>query len=342
MLDCVLEHHKIFTEALISKMFAQLISALEYMHKRHIVHRDIKPDNLMLTENDPRSALLEVVDFGLSESCKKANLAEFAGTPVYMAPEIYREIPYDTKVDMWSAGCILYILFAGYPPFDFNESESLEQLKYDITHEDVWMNGKCWDNVSKDGKSLCRRLLNKDPKCRPSATEVLEDPWMKTAADTLLSHQTLDRIRKFQCVKRFKKGVNVMIAVIKLVEVLKSLVVDDDDDEKDAEIDAEIIDAGTLKTDVETVDEKDIEEVEALLKEDESSVVDEEIANASELKDDSSLNENVESVQLKDGRVDDSFLNSEEGKELADQQVSILENLNELNEKVEKLENNAI
>ncbi|ETO20179.1 Calcium/calmodulin-dependent protein kinase type II alpha chain, partial [Reticulomyxa filosa] len=111
-----------FSEKTAANLFAQLMSALSYMHDKGIIHRDLKPENLMFETKD-LNAQLKLVDFGLAMRLKPVvtdsgdatsqqttwkKIQEFAGTPEFMAPEIYRDEFYDSSVDMWSAGCILY------------------------------------------------------------------------------------------------------------------------------------------------------------------------------------------------------------------------------------------
>jgi len=86
----------------------QLLSALAYMHSKNLMHRDIKPENLIL--KDQFGFMIKVADFGLSEVIGKTNLFKRCGTPGYVAPEILNDQDYDTKVDVFSAGVILYIL----------------------------------------------------------------------------------------------------------------------------------------------------------------------------------------------------------------------------------------
>jgi serine/threonine protein kinase len=95
------------------------------MHAQGIVHRDIKPENIMLS----KAGEIKLIDFGLSkkQSKNESKLKTIAGTPYYMAPEISMEMPYDSKVDMWSIGVLLYVFMSGYLPFNSNK-------RYDIYH----------------------------------------------------------------------------------------------------------------------------------------------------------------------------------------------------------------
>jgi calcium-dependent protein kinase len=90
-----------------------LFQAINHCHAQGIVHRDIKPDNIMITNSET----VRLIDFGLSKASKNnRNLTTVAGTPYYMAPEVL-EGSYSQKADIWSLGVLLYTLVCGYLPF---------------------------------------------------------------------------------------------------------------------------------------------------------------------------------------------------------------------------------
>eukprot|EP00261_Vitis_vinifera_P023460 XP_010655435.1 PREDICTED: CBL-interacting protein kinase 04 isoform X3 [Vitis vinifera] len=118
------------------KYFQQLINAVDYCHSRCVFHRDLKPENLLLDAN----GVLKVSDFGLSALPQQVRedglLHTTCGTPNYVAPEVINNKGYDgAKADLWSCGVILFVLMAGYLPFE--ESNLMALYKKRITIAEV-------------------------------------------------------------------------------------------------------------------------------------------------------------------------------------------------------------
>eukprot|EP00794_Sanderia_malayensis_P013996 gene13996-15454_t len=105
---------------------SQLVEALYYLHSHRILHRDMKPQNILLTKDKT----VKLCDFGFARamSIQTLVLTSIKGTPLYMSPELVEEKPYDHTADLWSLGCILYELFLGYPPFYTNSIFQLVTL----------------------------------------------------------------------------------------------------------------------------------------------------------------------------------------------------------------------
>ncbi|XP_012567989.1 CBL-interacting serine/threonine-protein kinase 20 [Cicer arietinum] len=153
------------------KYFQQLIEAVNHCHKRGVYHRDLKLENLLLDENGD----LKVSDFGLSallESKKKDGLLHTTcGTPAYVAPEVIRKKGYDgDKADIWSCGVVLYVLLAGFLPF--NEKNLMEMYKK-ITKADF----KFPQWFRSDVKRLLYRILDPNPRTRISIDKIMQNSW---------------------------------------------------------------------------------------------------------------------------------------------------------------------
>lgn len=113
-------------ERFILHVFAQLISALQFCHSLNIIHRDIKPENIIITDDDH----VKLIDFGLSKKIENSDkLAKtFAGTPVYMSPEMLKGLPYSFLTDVWSLGCVLYEMMTFHHPIAYDFLTIIQNL----------------------------------------------------------------------------------------------------------------------------------------------------------------------------------------------------------------------
>jgi serine/threonine protein kinase len=152
------------------RFFQQIISGIEYVHKLGIVHRDLKPENLLLD----KSKNIKIVDFGLSNLYKTNELLKTAcGSPCYAAPEMIAGKKYvGLRVDIWSAGVILYAMICGYLPFDDPDTQLLYRK---IMNGDYTIP----NHVTPEGRDLIKRILNTDPERRYSIDQIRSHPWYK-------------------------------------------------------------------------------------------------------------------------------------------------------------------
>ena len=111
----ILEDDKRLSENEIHPIACQLVSALFYLHSHRILHRDMKPQNILIGKN----GAMKLCDFGFARAMSRETivLTSIKGTPLYMSPELVQEKPYNHAADLWSLGCILYELWTGEPPF---------------------------------------------------------------------------------------------------------------------------------------------------------------------------------------------------------------------------------
>ncbi|KAA8587056.1 hypothetical protein FQN60_000892 [Etheostoma spectabile] len=156
-------------ESQVQEIACQLVSALYYLHSHRILHRDMKPQNILLG----KSGVVKLCDFGFARAMSVSTLVltSIKGTPLYMSPELVEEKPYDHTADLWSLGCILYELHTGAPPFYTNSIFHLVQL---IVRDPV----KWPDTMSDTCTSFLKGLLTKDPQKRLSWPDLLHHPFV--------------------------------------------------------------------------------------------------------------------------------------------------------------------
>jgi len=170
---------KTFTEADAATIVKQLCEALQYLHKRGIVHRDLKLENLLLKKKGGLE--IKLADFGLSKLYSGQALQTACGTPFYVAPDVLLGSGYGPEVDMWSVGVLLYVLLSGRLPFAADSDAELFRLI--IAGKLVWKTPQ-FDAVSAEGKDLISKLINTDPEHRYSAAQALSHQWIQQKAVT--------------------------------------------------------------------------------------------------------------------------------------------------------------
>ncbi|CAN0039548.1 unnamed protein product, partial [Phaeothamnion confervicola] len=168
-----IRRHKRLDEALARHFMRDLTAGLKFLWQRHLIHRDLKPQNLLLTSSSS-TAVLKIADFGFARHLATASMAEtLCGSPLYMAPEVLQGRKYDAKADLWSVGTILFEMVAGRPPFGgANHVELLRSIhsKQLSVPEDVVLSEGCLD--------VLRMLLRRDPLQRASFEEYFAHPFV--------------------------------------------------------------------------------------------------------------------------------------------------------------------
>eukprot|EP00246_Nothoceros_aenigmaticus_P012760 TRINITY_DN4097_c0_g1_i1.p1 TRINITY_DN4097_c0_g1~~TRINITY_DN4097_c0_g1_i1.p1 ORF type:complete len:375 (-),score=84.21 TRINITY_DN4097_c0_g1_i1:64-1188(-) len=155
------------------RYFQQLVNAVDFCHSRDVFHRDLKPENLLLDAKGN----LKISDFGLSALPQQYRddglLHTTCGTPNYVAPEVINDKGYNgATADLWSCGVILFVLMAGYLPFDESNLMTLYRKIYraDFT---------CPSWFSSGARKLIKRILDPNPKTRITASQLYQDEWFK-------------------------------------------------------------------------------------------------------------------------------------------------------------------
>ncbi|XP_032958127.1 serine/threonine-protein kinase MARK2-like, partial [Rhinolophus ferrumequinum] len=165
-----LETHGRMEESAARRTFRQLVSAVHYCHEKGIIHRDVKPQNVLLDRNmDARLA-----DFSMSTPFNGSKLSTFCGTPQYSAPELFQGKEYDgPPVDIWSLGVVLYHMVTGTTPFKGKDLMQLvKQIQSGIYTVPPY--------ITVELQHLLGKLITRNPADRSSLTEILPDLWLNS------------------------------------------------------------------------------------------------------------------------------------------------------------------
>lgn len=185
LFDYILEH-RYLKEGMACRLFAQLVSGVDYMHSKGLVHRDLKLENLLLDKHKN----IIISDFGFVNSFHSSSndmMRTSCGSPCYAAPElVISSEPYrGTKVDVWSCGVILYAMLAGYLPFDDDpqnpDGENIARLYHYITKTPLTFP----EYIPPTPRDLLRKIIVPDPHKRISLKQVRSHTWLSPHAPFL-------------------------------------------------------------------------------------------------------------------------------------------------------------
>lgn len=189
LFDYILQH-KYLKENVAKKLFAQLVSGVDYMHLKGLIHRDLKLENLLLDKHKN----IIISDFGFVNSYNRDRndlMKTSCGSPCYAAPElVLTQSPYSgRKVDIWSLGVILYAMLSGYLPFDDDaeneESADIVRLYHYICSTPLTFP----EYVSPLARDLLRKIIVADPDKRIGMDEIRNHPWLAPHANLLSIRQ---------------------------------------------------------------------------------------------------------------------------------------------------------
>lgn len=197
----LISENSALTEAITQQTASQLLSALAYLHQNNITHRDVKPDNILVSSYTP--FVVKLTDFGLSKivDTEQTFLKTFCGTLLYCAPEVYNEFGeyeedgtrnprnrmrhrptsqrYDHAIDIWSLGGVLFYLLTSHPPFPAKNGITYTELLHKIMTKPLDITPLKRMTVSADGIDFLQKMLERRPEQRASIEDLRDHPWMK-------------------------------------------------------------------------------------------------------------------------------------------------------------------
>jgi len=174
------QEQNVFLESSAKKITRVLLNAIEFMHSRQVVHRDIKLQNVLFrVKNDFNT--LKIADFGFAKTLdNSATTRDYCGSLGYMAPEIYKNEKYRFEVDMFALGVIVFRLLSGVRPFAPHRNP--ERIKEETIALRYSVQGSCWKDVSPQAVKLVRKLLIGKEE-RLSAVEASEHEWFNEGGE---------------------------------------------------------------------------------------------------------------------------------------------------------------
>jgi len=200
---------KSYSEADARDLCAKMIKAVAYCHTKRIAHCDMKPKNLLLV-SDENDSYIKLADFGFAARVHQPkSLTKQCGTPFFVSPEILMRQAYDQQSDMWSVGCIVFLLLGGNLPFMGRTQKELFRKivvgKYEFDSD--------WQDVSTDARDLVMKMLITNPDDRITAQQALRHKWImgdKSRLQSIMLTGTSQRLKTFNARMKLRSA---MIAV---------------------------------------------------------------------------------------------------------------------------------
>ena len=202
---------------------ACLITAIDYLHKKKIIYRDLKPDNIIIIEN----GYLKLTDFTFSKKLKSDATYTLVGTPEYYSPEMISQTGHNKSVDFWQLGILLYEMIVGYPPFmDANPMNLYQKIK----------KGKITfpKNMNKNAKMIIKHFLNIDMNKRLGCTkkgilEIIEEPFLigKNYCIDLCKHLLSQKLigKIIDLMGNYSKKINLMKVLLQFLKKKISFII---------------------------------------------------------------------------------------------------------------------
>lgn len=225
----------------------QILEGIAYVHKLGISHRDLKPDNILIMQDDP--ILVKITDFGLAKISDNATFMKtFCGTLAYVAPEVItgkygsqmssqaERDNYSSLVDIWSLGCLVYVLLTSHLPFNGKtQTQMFQKIKKGEFHESPLNSYK----ISKEGREFLTGCLQVNPRLRWTAEEALKHTWLKNVdnySQDVISQDSQKVISlsqsQSQQMRKIENGLHINASLSKLDDDIMMRPIDSDKNRK--------------------------------------------------------------------------------------------------------------
>ncbi|XP_030621828.1 death-associated protein kinase 2 isoform X2 [Chanos chanos] len=207
-----------------TEFIKQILDGVQYLHSKKIAHFDLKPENIMLLDNNVPLPRIKLIDFGLAHKIEDdVEFKNIFGTPEFVAPEIVNYEPLGLEADMWSIGVITYILLSGASPF---LGDCKQETLANISAMNYEFDEEFFGSTSELAKSFIRQLLVKDPRKRLTIQDALNHPWIKPAnpRQALVRRQSvvnLENFRRQYARRRWKLSFRIVALCNHLTRMMK-------------------------------------------------------------------------------------------------------------------------
>lgn len=167
----------LISESKAKNISQQVAFGVKYLHDLGIIHRDLKPDNIMIS-TESKLPIFKLMDFGLSKVLGyNEEVRDSYGTLVFSSPEIVKREPYDTRVDVWSLGVMIFYIITGNLPFD-DDQNNLKRIVSNIINKEIFFYSGRWNTVSRDCIDLIKRCLEKSMANRCDIDSFINHCWL--------------------------------------------------------------------------------------------------------------------------------------------------------------------
>ncbi|XP_033097678.1 serine/threonine-protein kinase 17A-like [Anneissia japonica] len=178
---CVADKGEAFTENDVRRLVRQILEGVQFLHDQNIVHLDLKPQNILLTEHISArtSSNIKLIDYGIARFINgETELRDIVGTLDYVAPEVINYDPITLASDIWSVGVLTYVMLTGISPF---LGDSKQETLLNISQINLEFPEDIFEDISEEAKDFIKRLCVKVPNERYTSKECLNHPWLQVS-----------------------------------------------------------------------------------------------------------------------------------------------------------------